>query len=337
MDRNSSRDRRQPKVLITRPIQQSVIDQISRHCDVQVHRVDEPMPPELLASSMRDVDGVMPAGVRISKEIIDAAPRLRVVSNIAVGYDNIDVEACNRKHILVTNTAGVLTEATADLAFALLLAVGRRVAEGDRYVRNGHWKQWEWNCLWGTEMHGKTLGLYGFGRIGQATARRARGFSMRILYHARHRASASVEKEFAAEFVDRETLLRQSDFLSLHVPLTPETRHAIGAREFALMKPSAFIINAARGPIVDEEALVQALRVGRLAGAGLDVFENEPQVHPALMGMENVTLSPHVGSATPETRLRMALLASENLLAALRGERPPNLVNPEAWHDPQTT
>jgi glyoxylate reductase len=337
MDRNSSRDLQQPKVLITRPIQQSVIDQISRHCDVQVHPVDEPMPPELLASSMRDVDGVMPAGVRISKEIIDAAPRLRVVSNIAVGYDNIDVEACNRKHILVTNTAGVLTEATADLAFALLLAVGRRVAEGDRYVRNGHWKQWEWNCLWGTEMHGKTLGLYGFGRIAQATARRARGFSMRILYHARHRASASVEKEFAAEFVDRETLLRQSDFLSLHVPLTPETRHAIGARELALMKPSAFIINAARGPIVDEEALVQALRVGRLAGAGLDVFENEPQVHPALMGMENVTLSPHVGSATAETRLRMALLASENLLAALRGERPPNLVNPEAWHGPQTT
>jgi len=326
-----------PKVLITLPIQQSVIDEISQHCDVQVHPVDEPMPADLLTSAMREMDGVMPAGVRISKEIIDAAPRLRVVSNIAVGYDNIDVEACNRRQILVNNTAGVLTEATADLAFALLLAAGRRIAEGDRYVRGGHWKQWQWNCLWGTEMHGKTLGLYGFGRIAQATARRGRGFSMRILYYARHRVPASVEKEFSAEFVDGETLLRQSDFLSLHVPLTPETHHAIGAPELALMKPGAFIINAARGPIIDEEALVQALQAGRLAGAGLDVFENEPQVHPALLTMDNVTLSPHVGSATAETRLRMAMLASQNLLAALRGERPPNLVNPEAWRDPQTT
>lgn len=330
MDRKSSREFQRPKVLITRSIQQSVIYRISQHCDVQVHPVDESMPPQLLASSMRDVDGVMPAGVQISREIIDAAPRLRVVSNIAVGYDNIDVEACNRRRILVTNTAGVLTEATADLAFALLFAVGRRVTEGDRYVRGGHWKQWQWNCLWGTEMHGKTLGLYGFGRIAQATARRGRGFSMRILYHARHRVPASVKKEFAAEFVDRESLLRQSDFLSLHVPLTPETRHAIGAPELALMKPSAFVINAARGPIIDEAALVQALQAGRLAGAGLDVFEDEPQVHPALIAMDNVTLSPHVGSATAETRLRMAMLASENLLAALRGERPPNLVNPEA-------
>ncbi|MGA9798274.1 MAG: D-glycerate dehydrogenase [Terriglobales bacterium] len=319
-----------PKVLITRPIQQSVIDHISQHCEVQVHPVDEPMPTDLLASVMRDVDGVMPAGVRISKEIIDAAPRLRVVSNIAVGYDNIDVEACNRRHILVTNTPDVLTEATADLAFALILAVARRIVEGDRYVRAGNWKHWQWNCLWGSEMHGKKLGLYGFGRIAQATARRARGFSMRILYHARHRVSADVEKEFAAEYVDREVLLRQSDFLSIHVPLTPETRHAIGATELALMKPSAFVINAARGPIVDEEALVQALQAGRLAGAGLDVFENEPQVHPALVSLDNVTLMPHVGSATADTRLRMAILASENLLAALRGERPKNLVNPEA-------
>jgi glyoxylate reductase len=330
MNRESSHQLRRPKVLITRPIQQSVIEKISEHCEVQVHSVDEPMPAELLAAAMSDMDGVMPAGVRISKEIIAAAPRLRVVSTISVGYDNIDVEACSRRHILVTNSPGVLTEATADLAFALLLAAGRRVAEGDRYVRGGHWMHWEWNCLWGTEMHGRTLGLYGFGRIAQATARRARGFSMRILYHARHRVSASVEKEFGAEFVDRETLLRQSDFLSLHVPLTSETQQSIGAPELALMKPSALVINTARGPIIDEEALVQALQAGRLAGAGLDVFENEPRVHPGLMAMDNVTMLPHVGSATAETRLRMALLASENLLAALRGERPPNLVNPEA-------
>jgi glyoxylate reductase len=330
MDRKSSHDPQRPKVLITRPIQQSVIDRISEHCDVQVHTLDDPMPPELLTSAMREVDGVMPAGVRISKEIIEASPRLRVISNIAVGYDNIDLETCNRRHILVTNTPDVLTEATADLAFALILAAGRRVAEGDRYVRGGHWKHWQWNCLWGTEMHGKTLGLFGFGRIAQAVARRAHGFSMRILYHARGRVSANIEKELAAEFVDRETLLRRSDFLSLHVPLTPETRHAIGAAELALMKPSAIIINAARGPIIDEEALVRALQAGRLAGAGLDVFEHEPKPNPALLTMENVTMMPHVGSATAETRLQMALLASKNLLTALRGERPPNLVNPEA-------
>lgn len=320
-----------PKVLITRPIQQEVIDQISQHCDVQVHRVDEPMPADLLATAVRDVDGVMPAGVRISQDIIDAAPKLRVVSNIAVGYDNIDVEACNRRHILVTNTPDVLTEATADIAFALILAAARRVAEGDRFVRSGRWMRWQWGCLWGMDMHGKTLGLYGFGRIAQATARRGRGFSMRILYYARNRVSTSIEKELGAEFVDRETLLRESDFLSLHVPLTAETRHAIDAQEFALMKPSAFVINTARGPIVDEEALVQALQTGRLAGAGLDVFENEPKIHPALIAMDNVTLLPHVGSATAETRMRMAMLASKNLLAALRGERPPNLVNPEAF------
>ena len=320
-----------PKVLITRPIQQEVIDQISQHCDVQVHHIDEPMPADLLAAAVRELDGVMPAGVRITQGIIDAAPKLRVVSNIAVGYDNIDVEACNRRHIMVTNTPDVLTEATADIAFALILAAARRVAEGDRYVRSGRWTQWQWGCLWGTELHGKTLGLFGFGRIAQAVARRGRGFSMRILYYARNRVSADIEKELGAEFVDRQTLLRESDFLSLHVPMTTDTRHAVGEKELALMKPSAFVINTARGPVVDEDALVKTLQEGRLAGAGLDVFENEPRVHPALIAMENVTLLPHVGSATAETRMRMAMLASTNLLAALRGERPPNLVNPEAF------
>ena len=252
MDQDLSSDPRRPKVLITRPIPQSVVERISGHCDVQVHAVDEPMPPDLLAAAMRDADGVMPAGVRISKEIIDAASRLRVVSNIAVGYDNIDLEACNRRHILVTNTSDVLTEATADLTFALILAVARRVVEGDRYVRGGHWKQWQWKCLWGAEMHGATLGLLGFGRIAQATARRARGFSMRILYHSRHRVSTAIENDLGATFVDLDTLLRESDFLSLHVPLTAATRHAIGASELAMMKPSAFVINAARGPIIDE-------------------------------------------------------------------------------------
>ena len=237
--------------------------------------------------------------------------------------------ACTERRILVTNTPDVLTEATADLTFALILAVARRIAESDRYVRTGRWSRWEWNYLWGSEMQGKTLGLYGFGRIAQATARRARGFGMRIQYYARRPASEGVERDLVAEFVDRETLLRESDFLSLHVPFTPETRHAIAAAEFALMKPSAFLINAARGPIVNEDDLVSALRAGKLAGAGLDVFENEPQVHPALLTLDNVTLLPHIGSATAETRLRMALLAAENLLCGLRGQRPPNLLNPQ--------
>jgi glyoxylate reductase len=318
-----------PKVLISRPIQQSVIDRIFEHCEVLVHPVDEPMPVELLAEAVRDVDGLMCVGVRVSKDIIDGSSKLRVISNVAVGYDNIDVEACNGRGILVTNTPDVLTEATADLGFALILAAARRVVEGDRYVREGRWSQWQWNTMWGAEMHGKTLGLYGFGRIAQAIARRGRGFSMRILYHARHRVSDEIEKSLGAKFVDRNTMLRESDFLSLHVPLTPETRHAVSTPQLALMKPTAYLFNTARGPVVDEQALVQALQAGTIAGAGLDVFENEPKVHPALLTMNNVTLSPHVGSATNDTRLRMAMLASENLLAALRGERPANLVNPQ--------
>jgi len=320
-----------PKVLITRPVQQAAIDEVSAKCDVQVHAIDEPMSAELLAKALRDVDAIMPCGLRVGKDAIENAAKLRVVANIGAGYDNIDVNECTRRRILVTNTPDVLTEATADLAFALTLAAARRVVEGDRFVRRGNWPHWQWNFLWGSEMHGKTLGLYGFGRIGQAMARRGRGFSMRILYHARHRVPENIEKELGAQWVDRDALMRESDFLSLHVPLTAETHHAISRREFALMKPSAYLINTARGNIIEEEALVEALQAGRLGGAGLDVFEREPKVHPALIEMDNVVLLPHIGSATAETRLRMALLASANLLAALNGQRPPNLVNPEAF------
>jgi lactate dehydrogenase-like 2-hydroxyacid dehydrogenase len=323
--------RSRPKVLVTRPIQQSVMDKITVDCDVRVHPVDEPMPAQVLLNAVRDADGLLASGVQVSKEIIDAAPKLRVVSTIAVGYDNIDVAACTQRGILVTNTPDVLTEATADIAFVLLLATARRVVEGDRYVRAGRWSQWQWNFLWGVDIQGKTLGLYGFGRIAQATARRGRGFGLRILYHARHRAPEHTERELSAEYVDRETLLRNSDFLSLHVPLTSETRHSLAAPEFGLMKPSAFLINTARGPIVDEQAMIEALLTGKIAGAGLDVFENEPTVNPALIAMDNVTLLPHIGSATTETRLRMAELAADNLLAGLRGERPLNLLNPEAF------
>jgi glyoxylate reductase len=320
-----------PKVLITRPVQQAAIDEVATRCEVLVHDIDEPMPAELLARAMREVHAVMPCGLRVGQEALDNASKLRVVANIGVGYDNIDVVGCTRRRILVTNTPDVLTEATADLAFALTLAAARRVVEGDRFVRQEHWPHWQWNFLWGSEMHGKTLGLYGFGRIGQAMARRGRGFSMRILYHARHRVPENIETELAAQWVDRDTLLRESDFLSLHVPLTPETRQSISRNEFALMKPTAYVINTARGIIIEEQALVEALEAGKIAGAGLDVYEHEPRVHPALIAMNNVVLLPHIGSATAETRLRMALLAAANLLAALDGQRPPNLVNPEAF------
>jgi lactate dehydrogenase-like 2-hydroxyacid dehydrogenase len=318
-----------PKVFITRPVQQLAIDRIAERCDVRVHPEDEAIDPQQLIENIRDVDAVMPIGVRISAEVIAAASKLRIVANVGAGYDNVDVEACTRRGILVTNTPDVVTEATADMAFALMLSTARRVVEGDRYVRDGSWKRWQWNLLWGLQIHGKTLGLYGFGRIARAVARRSLGFSMRILYHARHRAYAHVEKELGAELVDRETLLRESDFISVHVPLTPDTLHSIGAPQFALMKPTSVVINTARGKVIDEEALAEALRSHRIAGAGLDVFENEPKVHPSLLALSNVVLVPHIGTATSETRLQMALRTVDNLLAALDGKRPPDLLNPE--------
>jgi glyoxylate reductase len=322
-----------PKVFVTRPVPRPVLDLLESKCEVRFHPEDSRIPEARLAEACQEVEGLLVTGARVNEEVLQQASRLRVVANAGVGYDNIDVAACTRRRIFVTNTPGVLDDATADLAFALLMAAARRIVEGDRMVRQGRWREWQWGLLHGADLHGKTLGLYGFGRIGQAMARRGRGFSMRILYHARHRVAETVERELAARYVDRETLLRESDFLSLHVPLAPETRHLVRAQELDLMKPTAFLINTARGPIVDEEALVEALKSKRIAGAGLDVFEREPQVHPGLIELENVVLMPHVGSATTETRFRMAQLAAENLLAALDGRRPPNLVNPEVYRD----
>ena len=287
------------------------------------------MDADELAGNIRDVDGVMACLVRVSEEAIATASRLRIVANIGAGYDNIDVNACTRRGVLVTNTPDVVAQATADLAFTLMLSVARRVIEGDRYVRGGRWKHPQYNLLWGSDVHGKTLGLYGFGRIARAMACRSRGFSMQTLYYARHRADATVEKEFGAELVDWNTLLRESDFLSVHVPLTPETYHSLAAPQLALMKRTSTVINTARGSIIDEEALAEALRSGQIRGAGLDVFEHEPEVHPALVALPNVVLVPHVGTATPETRLRMAFRAVDNLLAALDGRRPPDLLNPD--------
>jgi glyoxylate reductase len=318
-----------PKVFITRPLQQAAVDRIAEHCEVTWNPEDVRLPAAQVIEACREVEGLVASGTPVSAELVEQAPRLRVVSTVGVGYDNIDVAACTRRRILVTNTPGVVTEATADLSFMLLMAVARRLVEADRYVREGHWQHWSWGCMWGTDLVGKTLGIYGFGRIGQAVARRARGFSMRILYYSKERPTAAREQELGAQYVDRETLLREADFLSLHVPLAPDTHHLISSAELALMKPTAFLINTSRGKVVEEAALVEALQSKRLAGAGLDVFEFEPQIHHALLAMPNVVVTPHMGTATSETRLAMAMLAAENLLAALAGRRPPNLVNPE--------
>ncbi len=258
---------------------------------------------------------------------VRGSPPLRLVANMAVGYNNIDVEAARRLGVLVTNTPGVLTEATADLTFALLLAVARRIPEADHFTRAGHFTGWQPMLLLGAELPGKTLGIIGMGRIGQAVARRAQGFGMPVLYSSRQPIPSEAERALHARFASLEEVLRQADFLSLHVPYTPQTHHLLNTETLALMQPSAYLVNTARGAIVDEAALVAALQAGRLRGAALDVFEDEPRIHPALLLMEQVVLAPHIGSATRETRARMATTAASNILAHLRGETPPNLVS----------
>ena len=322
-----------PRIFVTRPLPASTLNLLRAECEVELHPADSPIAPERLAEicATRRIEGLMVCGARVTQQVVAGATHLRVVSNVGVGYDNVDVAACTRRQIPVTNTAGVLEETTADLAFALLMAAARRVAEGDRYIREGRWEQWQWSLLWGADIHHQTLGIFGLGNIGRAMARRGRGFAMRILYHSRRRVDAAVEAELGATFVDRDALFRESDFVSLHVPLTPETHHLVAARELSLMKPTAFLINTTRGKVVDEEGLAAALETRRIAGAGLDVFENEPRIHPALRGLPNVVLAPHIGSATMATRSRMAALAAENLLAVLAGRRPPNIVNPEVY------
>ena len=269
---------------------------------------------------------------RVDEDLLAAAPKLRIVATVSVGYDHIDVAACTRRGIVVTNTPGVLDDTTADLAWALLMAVARRVIEGDAWVRSGTWNGWDLDQLVGGDVHGKRLGIVGFGRIGQRMARRALGFDMRVLYTGRRCAPTEVEKELRAEFVPLDRLLAESDFFSLHVPLLPDTRHLINAASFLKMKRTAYLINTTRGPVVDEAALVEALKAGQIAGAGLDVYEHEPKVHPGLLALKNVVFTPHIGSASVETRTKMAVMAAENMAALFAGKRPPNALNPEAIH-----
>lgn len=291
--------------------------------DVEYNDSDQPLPKAELIRRLQGKDGLICHIVSaVDDEVLGACPGLRVVCNVAVGYNNIDVAAARRRGIVVTNTPDVLTETTADFAWALLMAAARRIVEADQYARSGQWKVWKWDLLWGVDIHGKTLGVIGFGRIGRAVARRARGFGMRVLYCDTFRADAQTERELNATATDLDTLLRESDFVSLHTLLSPETHHLVNERTLRLMKKTAILVNAARGPVVDEVALAKALAQGWIAGAGLDVFEDEPAIHPGLLPLRNVTLAPHIASASHETRVAMALLAVRNCLAVLQGQPP---------------
>ncbi|MCL4501304.1 MAG: D-glycerate dehydrogenase [Deltaproteobacteria bacterium] len=316
------------KVLVTARMPEEVLAQIRREHEVESYTEDPPIDRQSLLRLLPDREGLLCTITdAIDEELLDRGPNLRVIANYGVGFEHIDVAAATRRGIPVTNTPGVLTDATADLAFALVLATARRLVEGDKRVRDGKFTYWSPLLFLGVEVSGKTLGIIGLGRIGRAMAQRARGFGMRVLYFSRTPLPPDEEQELSASFAPLENLLAEADFVSLHVPLTPETRHLIGRRELALMKPTARLINTARGPVVDEGALVEALRQGRLGGAGLDVYEQEPQLTPGLTDLDNVVLLPHMGSATIETRTKMGLMAAANLLAGLKGERPPNCLN----------
>lgn len=319
------------RILVTGRLPEAVLENLRAVHEIESNPHDKPMERSELLANVADKQGVLSMITdRIDLEFFEAADQVKMVANCAVGYDNIDLEEASKRGVLVSNTPGVLTDSTADLALTLMLSAARRVVEGDKRVREGRFKFWAPLHFLGSDVAGKTLGIVGLGEIGQAVARRARGFGMSILYHKRSRVSEELEKQLGAQYADLKTLLSESDFVSLHVNLTEKTRHLIGRDELNLMKPSAYLINTSRGPVVDEQALVEVLREKRIAGAGLDVYENEPALTPGLIELENATLLPHVGSATADTRHKMAALAAENLLAGLRGETPPNCLNPGA-------
>jgi lactate dehydrogenase-like 2-hydroxyacid dehydrogenase len=316
-------------VLVTKRIYPEAVELLKQHAEVDYVDSDDGLSAEELAHRIKGKQAVVSQLTdRFDAAVIDGLEGVRSISNVAVGFDNIDVAAATRKGILVTNTPDVLTDTTADFAFALLMAAARRVVEGHHYVHSGQWRKWYIDLLVGHDIHHRTIGIFGMGRIGQAMAKRAGGFSMRILYHDAIRVPEALEKSLGLEFVSAEDLLRQSDFISVHVPLLPETRKMIGAAQLRMMKPTAILVNTSRGPVVDEAALAEALDQKIIAGAGLDVFEQEPHVHPLLLKLENVVLAPHIASASIDTRRKMSLVAVENALAALDGKRPPNLLNP---------
>ncbi|MBA2132967.1 D-glycerate dehydrogenase [Hydrogenispora sp. UU3] len=306
---------------------QPALDLLSASCEVEVNEEDRVLTKAELISKVKGRDAVLCLLTdTIDAEVLDAAQGVKIFANYAVGYNNIDVEAATKRKIWVSNTPGVLTDTTADLAWALIFAVARRVVEADRFTREGKFKGWAPMLFLGQDVTGKTLGIIGGGRIGEAVGKRAQGFAMKVLYNDIVR-NVEFEKATGATYVDKETLLKEADIISLHVPLLPETRHLIGAHELSLMKPTAILINTARGPVVDEDALVKALKAKQIYGAGLDVFEEEPKVHPGLLELDNVVLLPHIASASMETRTKMGLMAAENILAVMKGQVPPYHVN----------
>jgi gluconate 2-dehydrogenase len=319
-----------PRILISRYVFPEVLEHLRPHFEIDDNQADGELGVAGLKARLADKQGVMTAvSDPVTAEVIAAAPQLRAICNFAVGYNNIDLVACTRAGIMATNTPGVLNDTTADLAWALLMASARRLPAAERWLREGRWQGWQLDQWLGSDVHGATLGILGMGRIGQAVARRARGFDMPVIYHNRSRLPGDLEARCNATWVEKATLLRQADFLVLLLPYSAANHHAIGTAELALMKPTAHLINVARGGIVDDAALIAALRAGHLAGAGIDVFEDEPKFNPDFLGLDNVVLTPHIGSSSRATRLAMTMTAAANLIAALTGQRPPNLLNPE--------
>jgi glyoxylate reductase len=307
-----------------------LVERLRERFDVCVYDGDGYMPRSELLQALADADGLVSMlSERVDAELLDRAPKLKAVSNYAVGFNNVDVDAATSRGVIITNTPDVVTDATADLAWAILMGIARDVCLVDRYVRSGEWKEWRPERFIAADITGTTLGIIGLGRIGQAMARRAAGFDMRVVYSDVSRAPRDVEERSRAEYRSLDALLGESDFVTIHVPLTAQTRHLIDDRALSLMKPSAYLVNAARGAIVDEQALVRALQRKQIAGAALDVYENEPQLAPGLVELPNVILIPHLGANSRRTRDRMAAMTADNLIAALSGEVPPNLVNPE--------
>ena len=320
-----------PRILVTREVFSEVLDFLNNHFDVTPNQTDTPMSPEALARALADKQGALTTlSERIDDALLAKCPQLKAVCNIAVGFNNIDLKACHARGVMATNTPGVLDDSTADFTWALILATARRVTEAEYYVRAGKWTGWKLKQFLGTDVHHATLGILGMGRVGQAVARRARGFDMTVLYHNTRRLSAEVEKSCHAAYVSLDDLLARSDILTVHTPYSPATHHLLGAAQIAKMKPGAILINAARGGVVDDAALIAALQQGKISGAGLDVFENEPALHPDFLKLANVVLTPHIASSSEATRRRMAMLAAENLVAALTTGKPPNLLRPPA-------
>lgn len=320
-----------PKILVTREVFDETIDYLAQHCEVDSNQQDLPLTGAALAQRVADRDGIMCCLTdRVDAGLLERATRLKVVANIAVGYNNIDVAACSARGVMVTNTPGVLNDSTADLAWALMLATARRLTEVESYIRAGEWTGWRLKQWLGVDVHHATLGIIGMGRIGQAIARRASGFDMKVIYHNRKPVAREIEQRLNASYVTMEALLAQSDFIILQVPYSAQTHHLIGAAELKTMKPTAILINSTRGGVVDDAALIAALKSGTIRGAGLDVFENEPKLDPGFLELRNVVLAPHIGSSTEATRRAMAMTAATNLVAALTGKTPPNLINPEA-------